>query len=96
MNYDYNYRIGLYVQKEGIVSTLNAYDICSYYSNPPKQTFKPIRLTEFILEACGFRKSKVKFNPSSYSYYKDPILLVRRPFTSKFYCFNVQNTVPDF
>jgi DNA replicative helicase MCM subunit Mcm2 (Cdc46/Mcm family) len=89
MEYNYNYRIGLIIQRNGYIDILNGQDMINLYNAPPKRTFEPIFLNENIFEAYRFKKSQERYQ-GFYPFTRDGIMIVMRPFTDKYYCPNLQ------
>ena len=91
MNYEYNYRLGLMIERNGFIGVINKEDLASYYSEPQIIKFKPIRLTDDIIKAYGFLKSKKRYeNLICYTCFG--VRLVRRPFKDWFYCYNIPSS----
>lgn len=91
--YQYNYRLGLLIQRDSLIDVIRKQDLVSYYSEPPVKTFDPIPLTDYTLKAFGFRKSKKRYK--GYFYYTCmDLALLRRPFTDKFFISNIPSS-PD-
>jgi hypothetical protein len=89
MDYNYNYRIGLIIERNGFIDTVNAQDMVDLSMIPSKRTFEPIILTENIFKAYGFIKSQER-HEGYYYYIKDGITVEMRPFTNKYYCSNLR------
>jgi hypothetical protein len=88
MNYDYKYRLGLLVERNGFIAVITKEDLASYYSEPQVIRFSPIRLTDDVVRAFGFKKSRQRLRGQLCYIYKD-VALVRRPYKDLFYCRNI-------
>jgi hypothetical protein len=88
MDYTYNYRIGLFIQRNGYIDAIYPKDMVSLYQIPSKMTFKPILLNEYTIQAYGFVKSNEKYK-GFLPFFRNDIMIVMRPFTNKYYCVNI-------
>jgi len=89
MDYNYNYRVGLIIQRDRYIDTVNGQDMINLYNTPPKRTFEPIFLNENTFEAYVFKKSKERYK-GHYYYVRNDIIITRRPFTNMYYCTNLR------
>lgn len=91
MNYQYNFRPGLLIERNGFIDVINKDDLAKYYSDPQIINFNPIRLTDNILKAYGFKKSKQRYE-NLICYLCFDVRLVRKPFKDWFYCHNIPSS----
>jgi hypothetical protein len=92
MDYNYNIRVGLIIQRDRYIDIVNGQDMINLYSTPPKRTFEPIFLNENTFEAYGFKKSKERYK-GYYYYVRNDIIITLRPFTNKYYCPNLRISI---
>jgi hypothetical protein len=92
MDFNFNYRIGLIIQRNGYIDTVNSVDIVNLNQIPPKRSFDPIFLNDNIFGAYGFIKSAERYKGHFY-FQRNDIVITQRPFTDKYHCPNFQVTI---
>ncbi len=92
MEYSYNYRLGLLIQRKGKIDIVSKQDMVNLYSEPPIESFQPIRLSRGCTQSIWIQDIKRQslsaiIISTAVMYY-----LLRYHFTDRFYCSNIPSS----
>jgi hypothetical protein len=88
-NYNYNFKIGSFIQRNRRIDVISANDLNILETNSAGANFEPIFISDYVLQAYGFKKSSRRVG-GAFFYTRNCIIVRLRPFVShKYYCTNI-------